>query len=103
MVYGSQLKLFLLLVFLTLKIFTLEYITQRLDSNYINFASKKHQVTFKLKKEVVPFNMFTRATEGIVEKMLMDMDFQWGEDWNYDPYDIISNKRVQLGSTPYIH
>ena len=79
-IYGSQLNPFLLSVFLTLRIFSLEYIRKRLDFDSINFVSKKHQVTFNLKKEVGPFMEITRAARGIVEKMLQDMNHELEEE-----------------------
>jgi hypothetical protein len=86
-----------------LKILSLEYIRQGVDSDYINFVSKKHQVTFRLKKEVGPFLVITIETLGIVEEMILDINLYLLEEWSYDPYHIISNKMMQNGSTPCIH
>jgi hypothetical protein len=51
-VYGVEVQPFLLPRFLTPRIFSLEFIRKRLNSDYIHFVSKKHKVRFKLKKEV---------------------------------------------------
>jgi hypothetical protein len=89
--------------FLTIRIFALEYIRQRLNFDYIHFSSKKQKVTFKLKKEVGPFIVNTRATFQVAEKLLQEMGFQQGEVWTYDPHLIITNKRTKMGTIPYGH
>ena len=35
--------------------------------------------------------------------MLKDMNFEEAGKWKYDPYQVISKKRVQPGYVPYIH
>jgi hypothetical protein len=35
--------------------------------------------------------------------MILDMNLGLGEEWHYDPYHIISNKRMESGFAPYIH
>ena len=47
--------------------------------------------------------VITRVARGIVEKMLLDMNLELGQEWDYDPYHIISNKRMENGSASYIH
>lgn len=31
------------------------------------------------------------------------MNLELGDEWNYDPYHVISSKRMQNGYAPYIH
>jgi len=40
-IYDFEFQPFLLPIFLTMEIFYLEHIRQRLDSNYVHFSSKK--------------------------------------------------------------
>ena len=64
---------------------------------------KKLKVTFKLKNEVGPFIVNTRATLQITTKILSAMGFQQGEPWNYDPHVVISSKKNSHGQAPYQH
>jgi hypothetical protein len=102
-IYGCQLCPFLLPVFLTPQIFSLEYVRQRLNSNEIHFVSNKYKASFKLKKEVGPFIVNTRSTLQVTTKFLSTLGFQQGEPWNYDPHGIISSKRISHGQAPYQH
>ena len=69
-----------------------------------NIYAFLHLIGFKTyKNEVGSFLVITRETRGIVEKMLMYMNLELREESNYDHYQIISIKRMQNGSTPYIH
>jgi hypothetical protein len=86
-----------------MRIFSLEYIRQRLNSDQVNFVSKKRKATFKLKKEVGPFVVNNRAALQVVEILLQEMNFQQGEIWHYDPYSIISTKRIEVDLSPYEH
>jgi hypothetical protein len=78
-IYGSELRPFLLPIFLTPRIFALEYIRQRLNSDDIHFVSRKYKANFKLKKEVGPFIVNTRSTLQVTTKILSAMGFQQGE------------------------
>ena len=59
-IYGVELQPFILPKFLTPIIFSLEFIRQRLNYDYIHFVSKKNKVRFKLKNEVGPFIVSNR-------------------------------------------
>jgi hypothetical protein len=102
-VYGIELQPFLLPRFLTPRIFSLEFIRQRLNFDYVHFVSRKYKSSFKLKKEVGPFVVNTRTTLQVTENLLQDMGFQQGKIWIYDPHSIISTKRTGNGLTPYQH
>jgi hypothetical protein len=88
-IYGSELQPFLLPVFLNPRIFALEYIRHRLNSDHIHFVSRKYKASFKLKKEVGPFIVNTRSTLQETTNILSNMGFQQGEAWMYDPHAII--------------
>jgi hypothetical protein len=75
-IYGCQLCPFLLPVFLTPRIFSLEYVRKRLNSDEIHFVPNKYKVTFKLKKEVGPFIVNTRSTLQVTTKLLSTLGFQ---------------------------
>ena len=73
MVYGCQLSPFRFPIFMNPIIFSLEYVRQRLNSDEIHFVPNKYKVTFKLKKEVVPFILNTRSTLQMKKKRLSAM------------------------------
>jgi hypothetical protein len=50
---------------------------QRLNSDYIHFVSKKHKVSFKLKKEVGHFVVNNGATLQYAEKLLQENRIHW--------------------------
>jgi hypothetical protein len=102
-VYGCQLSPFRLPVFMTPRIFSLEYVRKRLNSDEIHFVPNKYKVTFKLKKEVGPFIVNTRSTLQVTTKILSALGLQQGEPWNYDPHGIISSKIISHGKSPYQH
>jgi hypothetical protein len=49
-------------IFLTQRIFSLEYITQRLISNQFHFSQHKQAINFKLPQEVGPFLVKLRTS-----------------------------------------
>jgi hypothetical protein len=102
-VYGCQLSPFHLPIFMTPRIFALEYVRQRLNSDEIHFVPNKYEVTFKLKKEVGPFIVNTRSTLQVTANMLSTLGLQQGEPWNSDPRGIISSKIISHGQSPYQH
>lgn len=102
-VCGSKLKPYLLHVFWTPIIFLLEYIRQRLNSNYICFGSKNQKNTFKFPTKVFSLVVKTNAYITIVERMLAYLNIKGGNIWIYDPYHIISSMTCIAKSSPYLH
>jgi hypothetical protein len=102
-VYGSELRPFLLSTFLTPRIFSLEFIRQRLNYDEIHFLSRKYKASFKLKKEVGPFIFNTKSTLQVTTKILSTMVFSQGGPWKCDPHYFISSKRISHGQNPYQH
>lgn len=102
-VYGSELKPYKLPFFLTPRVFAIEYIRQRLNSDHIHFTSRNQKTSLMLPVEVFSFILKTRATFNIVEKMMKDFHFEEDKFWQYDPCRLISNMRIVVGYVPYIH
>jgi len=61
-VYGCELPPYKLLVFVPMRIFALEFIRQSMRMDEIHFVSRKHKAQFKLKAQVGPFIVNTRAS-----------------------------------------
>jgi hypothetical protein len=102
-VYGSELQPFLLLTFLTPRIFALEFIRQRLNYDYIHFVSRKYKANFKLNKDIGHVIVNARSTMQVATNLVSAMGFPQGEPWKYDPHSVISSKRISHGKTPYQH
>jgi hypothetical protein len=101
-VYGFTGAPYLLPAFLTTKFFALEFIRQRLHSEEHLCAFKKaSDVKFPLK--VGPFIIKNKETLSVVEKLLKIMDFQEAERMNYDPHQIISQRRHLNGNKAFDH
>lgn len=75
--------------FLTPRIFALEYIKQRFDSDNLHFTSKKDVVTFNLPREVGTFVVNERNVLNLVETILKIFDCPQAGAWKYDPHNII--------------
>jgi hypothetical protein len=102
-VYGAEICPFRLPKFFTLRIFSLEFIRQSLDSDNIHFIPRKKRTNFKIKREVGPFIVYNRTTLQVVETKLQELNLERGEAWKYDPFGIIKEKRLELGLTSYEH
>jgi hypothetical protein len=75
-VYGSELQPYLLPKFLTLRVFSLEFIRQHLNYDHVNFLANKKKTSFKLKKEVGPFIVKDKSTLQEVEERLKEMGLE---------------------------
>ena len=58
---------------------------------------------YKLPMVVGPFIVNMRQAFDEVKKMLDDMHMLLGESWAYDPYSVISNRRIENGYFAFIH
>ena len=67
-VYGVEKQPYKLPKFLTPRIFRLEILRQRFDSDYVHFTSKNQARTFKLPVIVGPFTVKNRNTTKIIEE-----------------------------------
>jgi len=102
-VYGAELQPYILPKFLTLRIFSLELIRQRLNYDHVNFLSNKKKTSFNLKKEVGPFIVKDRSALQEAEERLKEMGFELANTWNYYPHGVITTTRKKYGLPPYSH
>ena len=68
-----------------------------------HFVSMKQKEKFKLKAQLGPFIINTRATAKEKDNLLKQMKFKLSFTWSYDPLGIISRMRVEHKTTPYVH
>ena len=101
-VYGSELAPYKFPKFLSMRIFALGYIRQMMNGDELHFISTK-KAQYKIKTQVGPFIYNNRVEGEEVDKILKGMGFSHSFTWSYDPVGIISKKRVENISTPYVH
>jgi len=102
-VYGCDLAPYKLPKFLSMRIFTLEYIIQMINVDEVHFVSAKKKSQFRIKSQIGPFICNSRAIGEEANRRLKEMNFTHNFTWSYDPWGIISNKRVENKSKAYIH
>jgi hypothetical protein len=102
-VYECELALYKMPKYLPVRIFSLEYIRQIINSNDIHFVSLKKKQQLRIKGQIGSFICNNRGAGQEADKMLREMKFSMSFPWNYDPYGIISEMRVKNKNIPYVH
>ena len=102
-IYGSEVKSYLLPTLLTSRMYALEFIIHKIDSGYIHFASRNHLITFKVPKKIGPFVIKSITTKFIEEYILKELNIEQGEEMKYDPHQVISKRRRQNKLYAYSH
>ena len=74
-----------------------------IDVDELHFIFTKKKAQFKIKTQVGPFICNIRAAGEEVDNILKGMGFIHSFTWSYDPAMVISKKRVENRSTPYVH
>ena len=74
--YGSKLVPYKLPKYLPMRIFSLEYIRQILNSDEINFLSTKKKTQFKIKNQLGPFICNNRNAGKEADKCLQKLKFR---------------------------
>lgn len=102
-VYGEDLNAYRFPNFLTRRIVSLEVLRQRVNSDFIQFSSKNHAASFKLLRIVGPFTVKSKYATKIIEEMLAFFNFEEDKSYQYDPCQIILNKRKKIKRGNYKH
>ena len=102
-VYGFIHQTYILPVFLTLRVFSLELIRQRLIVEDEHFSSFKRTSEIKFPWTVGPFVVKRKSTLQMIESMLREMGFSVEVAVNYDPHHVISNRRQANKNKPFEH
>ena len=96
--YGFNGEPYMLPSFMTSRIFSLEFIRQKLHYDITHFSKDKQLETFQLPQEVKLFGVRGKETPGLVGNMLKEMGFDKDTKWKYDPRYIITRmKRTKKG------
>ena len=89
--------------FMTPRIFALEFIRQRLCSKEEHFGAFKKSTDVKFPFKIDPFIFKNKATLNIVENLLEAMEFHKMKRLNYDPRQIILQRRQQNKNKAFEH
>lgn len=74
-----------------------------LNMDEFHFISYKKKAQLKIKANIGPYIVNTRATTKEVEAILSQMIFKPSFSWSYDPLGIISKLRLEQKSASYAH
>jgi len=102
-VYGCELAPYKLPKYFPVRIFSLEYIRQMINSDDIHFVSLKKKQQLRIKEQIGSFICNSRAAEEEADKILREMKFETSFMWHYDPYGIILEMRVKNKNILYVH
>ena len=91
--YGVFHQPYRLPAFLTLRVFALELIRQRLIVENENFPSFRKYSEIRFTWAIGPFNIKNKDDIPLVESLIRDLGFPTMAGINYDPHDIVPEKR----------
>jgi hypothetical protein len=102
-VYGCELAPYKLPKYLPVRIFSLEYIRQMINSDDIHFVSLKKKQQLRIKGQIGSFICNNRGVGEEADRLLKEMKFFMSFTWHYDPCGIISEMRIKNKNIPYVH
>jgi hypothetical protein len=102
-VYGCELAPYKLPKYFPVRIFSLEYIRQMINSDDIHFVAFKKKQQLRIKGQIGSFICNNRAAGEEANKLLKEMKFSLSFPWQYDPYGVITETRLKNKSSPYAH
>jgi hypothetical protein len=102
-VYGCELAPYKLPRYIPVRIFTLGYIRQIMNSDDIHFVSLKKKQQLRIKGKIGSFICNSRGAGDEVDRMLREMKFLTSFTWHYDPCGIISEMGEKNKNVPYVH
>ena len=101
--YGFVHQPYILPAFLSMRVFSLELIRQRLIVENDNFLNFKKTLEIKFPWIVGPLVIKNKVALPIIESMLIEMGFLVEASINYDPHHVISNRRQANKNKPFEH
>ena len=75
-IYGAEVNPYRLPSFLTPRIFSLEVLRQRFNSNFIHFSRKNQVASFKLPVIVGPFTIKSKTVVQLIDEMIACYKFE---------------------------
>ena len=102
-IYGFVHPPYVLPSFLTLRIFSLEFIRKNIIVENENFINFKKSYEIKFPWVVGPFIIKSKVSFPIMDNLLKEMRFQRFPTINYDPHHVISIRRQVNKNKPFEH
>jgi hypothetical protein len=102
-VFGCDLAPYKLPKYVLVRIFSLEYIRQIMNSDDIHFVSLKKKQQLRIKGQIGSFICNSHGAGEESDRMLREMKFFLSFPWHYDPCGIISEMRVKNKNILYVH
>jgi hypothetical protein len=102
-VYGCHESPYLLPIFLTPRVFSLEFIRQRIISETEHFLKLHKASNLKFPFIIGPFIVKTRSCLSQIQEKLKEFGFAQLQGRRYDPHQIISKRRLMNKHAPYEH
>ena len=101
--YGFTGEPYKLPIFLSPRIFALEFMRQRLCAKEEHFGAFKNSSNVNFPLKVGPFIFKNKSAMLVIEKLLEVMDFQKEQRINYDPHHLISQRKQSKKNKPFDH
>ena len=92
---------YILPAFLTTRIFSLEFLRQRLIVEEEHILNFRKSLDNKFPWEKGPYVVKSRAAIPVIDSLLKSMGFSLGDDVNYDPHQVISKRRQANKNKPF--
>jgi hypothetical protein len=89
--------------YLPVRIFSLEYIRQMINSDEIHFMSLKKKQQLIIKGKIRSFICNSRGAGEEADRLLKEMKFFFSFIWHYDPCRIIIDMRIKNKNIPCVH
>jgi hypothetical protein len=86
-----------------MRIFSMEYIRQMINSDDIHFVSLKKKQQLRIKGQIGSFIYNSQGTGEEADKFLKEIKFFVSFTWHYDPCGIISEMRIKNKNILYVH
>ena len=101
--YGFTQSPYMLPSFLNPRVFSMEFIRQKLIIEMEHLLKYKNSTDIKYPWAVGPFTIKDKGALTMVEGLLRDLGFEIEPAINYDPHQVISNKRKAQRRKPFKH
>ena len=102
-VYGCELAPYKLPMYFPVRIFSLEYIRQMINSDDIHFVSLKKKQQLRIKGKIRSFICNSRGIGEEADRLLKEMKFFVSFIWHYDTRGTILEMRIKNKNIPYVH
>jgi hypothetical protein len=102
-VYDFHESPYLLPIFLTPRIFSLEFIGERIISETEHFLKLHKASNLKFPFIIGPFNVKTRSCRSQIQEKIKEFGFAQLQGRRYGPHQIISKRRLMKKHDPYEH